>query len=108
MWIKFHCQKDSPFIDKYIAGASTYCYADSVSFFLLQVKFAIQYMRRTIQKKAKFDIADLNTIKVFFPSFLLLLFVYSFFIKGSLIKEITITSLFLWNDWLVQHKKVIS
>ncbi|PNY08891.1 hypothetical protein L195_g005429 [Trifolium pratense] len=29
-----------------------------------QVKFAIQYMRRTIQKKAKFDIADLNTIKV--------------------------------------------
>ncbi|GAU12031.1 hypothetical protein TSUD_196550 [Trifolium subterraneum] len=28
------------------------------------VKFAIQYMRRTIQKKAKFDIADLNTIKV--------------------------------------------
>ncbi|XP_027329189.1 uncharacterized protein LOC113845804 isoform X2 [Abrus precatorius] len=28
------------------------------------VKFAIQYMRRTIQKKAKFDIMDLNTIKV--------------------------------------------
>ncbi|XP_061347931.1 uncharacterized protein LOC133293376 isoform X3 [Gastrolobium bilobum] len=28
------------------------------------VKFAIQYMRRTIQKKAKFDIVDLNTIKV--------------------------------------------
>ncbi|XP_012567987.1 uncharacterized protein [Cicer arietinum] len=27
------------------------------------VKFAIQYMRRTIQKKAKFDIMDLNTIK---------------------------------------------
>ncbi|KAE8076939.1 hypothetical protein FH972_015556 [Carpinus fangiana] len=28
------------------------------------VKFAIQYMRRAIQKKAKFDIMDLNTIKV--------------------------------------------
>ncbi|KAA0033437.1 uncharacterized protein E6C27_scaffold111G00920 [Cucumis melo var. makuwa] len=27
------------------------------------VKFAIQYMRRAIQKKAKFDIMDLNTIK---------------------------------------------
>ena len=41
-----------------------YCYADFVSLFLLQVKFAIQYMRRAIQKKAKFDIMDLNTIKV--------------------------------------------
>ncbi|OMO85444.1 hypothetical protein COLO4_21623 [Corchorus olitorius] len=29
------------------------------------VKFAIQYMRKAIQKKAKFDISDLNTIKVF-------------------------------------------
>ncbi|XP_019426437.1 PREDICTED: uncharacterized protein LOC109334897 [Lupinus angustifolius] len=28
------------------------------------VKFAIQYMRRAIQKKAKFDIMDLNTLKV--------------------------------------------
>ncbi|OVA20086.1 hypothetical protein BVC80_1665g49 [Macleaya cordata] len=28
------------------------------------VKFAIQYMRKVIQKKAKFDIMDLNTIKV--------------------------------------------
>ncbi|KAK7332263.1 hypothetical protein VNO80_29013 [Phaseolus coccineus] len=28
------------------------------------VKFAIQYMRKTIQKKAKFDIMDLNTVKV--------------------------------------------
>ncbi|XP_060217734.1 uncharacterized protein LOC132645018 isoform X3 [Lycium barbarum] len=28
------------------------------------VKFAIQYMRRTVQKKAKFDITELNTIKV--------------------------------------------
>ncbi|KAH9683064.1 Hydrolase 4 domain-containing protein [Citrus sinensis] len=27
------------------------------------VKFAIQYMRKAIQKKAKFDITDLNTIK---------------------------------------------
>ncbi|KAL2969741.1 hypothetical protein AAZX31_15G097600 [Glycine max] len=28
------------------------------------VKFAIQYMRKTIQKKAKFDIMNLNTVKV--------------------------------------------
>ncbi|KAK7245783.1 hypothetical protein RIF29_40633 [Crotalaria pallida] len=28
------------------------------------VKFAIQYMRKAIQKKAKFDIMDLNTVKV--------------------------------------------
>ncbi|XP_057956728.1 uncharacterized protein LOC131150160 isoform X2 [Malania oleifera] len=28
------------------------------------VKFAIQYMRKSIQRKAKFDITDLNTIKV--------------------------------------------
>ncbi|KAK3440910.1 hypothetical protein EUGRSUZ_B01162 [Eucalyptus grandis] len=28
------------------------------------VKLAVQYMRRAIQKKAKFDIVDLNTIKV--------------------------------------------
>ncbi|KAJ0233603.1 hypothetical protein HA466_0282310 [Hirschfeldia incana] len=27
------------------------------------IKFAIQYMRRAVQKKAKFDITDLNTIK---------------------------------------------
>ncbi|KAF8097649.1 hypothetical protein N665_0284s0016 [Sinapis alba] len=28
------------------------------------IKFAIQYMRRAVQKKAKFDITDLNTINV--------------------------------------------
>uniref|UniRef100_A0A7N0V8C0 Serine aminopeptidase S33 domain-containing protein n=1 Tax=Kalanchoe fedtschenkoi TaxID=63787 RepID=A0A7N0V8C0_KALFE len=33
------------------------------------VKFAIQYMRKTIIKKAKFDIMDLNTIKVANSSF---------------------------------------
>lgn len=33
------------------------------------VKFAIQYMRRAIQKKAKFDIMELNTIKVAKSSF---------------------------------------
>ncbi|KAK6913861.1 hypothetical protein RJ641_021182 [Dillenia turbinata] len=33
------------------------------------VKFAIQYMRKAIQKKAKFDITDLNTIKVAKSSF---------------------------------------
>lgn len=68
-----HCHKDFSFINKSLIctanniGASTYYYADFVSFFLLQVKFAIQYMRRAIQKKAKFDIMDLNTIKVVFP-----------------------------------------
>lgn len=32
--------------------------------FLIQVKVAVQYMRRVIQKKAKFDIMDLNCLKV--------------------------------------------
>ncbi|RVX21872.1 hypothetical protein CK203_001388 [Vitis vinifera] len=36
------------------------------------VKFAIQYMRKAIQKKAKFDITDLNTIKVLFYNIFLL------------------------------------
>ncbi|ESQ47472.1 hypothetical protein EUTSA_v10020399mg [Eutrema salsugineum] len=38
------------------------------------VKFAIQFMRRSIQKKAKFDITDLNTIKVAKSSFVPVLF----------------------------------
>ncbi|KAL3634563.1 hypothetical protein CASFOL_021617 [Castilleja foliolosa] len=38
------------------------------------VKFAIQYMRRAIQKKAKFDITDLNTIKVAKSCFVPVLF----------------------------------
>ncbi|XP_022849221.1 uncharacterized protein LOC111371454 isoform X3 [Olea europaea var. sylvestris] len=38
------------------------------------VKFAIQYMRRAILKKAKFDITDLNTIKVAKCSFVPVLF----------------------------------
>uniref|UniRef100_A0A2P2LA34 Catalytic n=1 Tax=Rhizophora mucronata TaxID=61149 RepID=A0A2P2LA34_RHIMU len=38
------------------------------------VKFAIQYMRKAIQKKAKFDIMDLNTIKVAKSSFVPVLF----------------------------------
>lgn len=29
-----------------------------------QVKMALQYMRRVIQKKAKFDIMDLNAVQV--------------------------------------------
>lgn len=40
----------------------------SLSLLYIQVKFAIQFMRRAIQKKAKFDITDLNTIKVVFPT----------------------------------------
>lgn len=32
--------------------------------FFWQVKMAVQYMRRVIQKKAKFDIMDLNCLKV--------------------------------------------
>ncbi|KAL8524805.1 hypothetical protein ACS0TY_014426 [Phlomoides rotata] len=38
------------------------------------VKFAIQYMRRAIQKKAKFDITELNTIKVAKSCFVPVLF----------------------------------
>ncbi|KAG8373023.1 hypothetical protein BUALT_Bualt12G0127800 [Buddleja alternifolia] len=38
------------------------------------VKFAIQYMRRAIQKKAKFDITDLNAVKVAKSSFVPVLF----------------------------------
>ncbi|XP_076928953.1 uncharacterized protein LOC143593108 [Bidens hawaiensis] len=38
------------------------------------VKFAIQYMRRAILKKAKFDIVELNTIKVAKSSFVPVLF----------------------------------
>ncbi|KAK9699467.1 hypothetical protein RND81_08G175500 [Saponaria officinalis] len=38
------------------------------------VKFAIQYMRRAILKKAKFDIMDLNTVKVAKCSFVPVLF----------------------------------
>ncbi|KAK9024333.1 hypothetical protein V6N11_004500 [Hibiscus sabdariffa] len=43
-------------------------------FCLLQVKFAIQIMRKSIQKKAKFDITDLNTIKVAKSCFVPVLF----------------------------------
>ncbi|CAH2079206.1 unnamed protein product [Thlaspi arvense] len=38
------------------------------------IKFAIQYMRRAVQKKAKFDITDLNTIKVAKSCFVPVLF----------------------------------
>ncbi|XP_075486169.1 uncharacterized protein LOC142525761 [Primulina tabacum] len=41
------------------------------------VKFAIQYMRRAIQKKAKFDIMDLNAIKVAKSCFVPVLFGHS-------------------------------
>lgn len=32
---------------------------------------AVQYMRRTIQKRAKFDIMDLNVVKVHFINYTL-------------------------------------
>ncbi|KAL0698639.1 hypothetical protein Bca4012_054761 [Brassica carinata] len=38
------------------------------------IKFAIQYMRRAVQKKAKFDITNLNTIKVAKSCFVPVLF----------------------------------
>uniref|UniRef100_A0A1J3IBY4 Uncharacterized protein YqkD n=1 Tax=Noccaea caerulescens TaxID=107243 RepID=A0A1J3IBY4_NOCCA len=38
------------------------------------IKFAIQYMRRAVQKKAKFDITELNTIKVAKSCFVPVLF----------------------------------
>jgi hypothetical protein len=33
---------------------------------IFQVKMAVQYMRRVIQRKAKFDIMDLNVVQVHF------------------------------------------
>ncbi|XP_012069496.1 uncharacterized protein LOC105631893 isoform X2 [Jatropha curcas] len=54
---------DSPFsdlVDLMMELGDTYKFR----FPKFTVKFAIQYMRKTIQKKAKFDIMDLNTIKV--------------------------------------------
>ncbi|OAY55874.1 uncharacterized protein LOC110611849 isoform X3 [Manihot esculenta] len=54
---------DSPFsdlVDLMMELVDTYKFR----FPKFTVKFAIQYMRRAIQKKAKFDIMDLNTIKV--------------------------------------------
>ncbi|XP_057429313.1 uncharacterized protein LOC130722568 isoform X2 [Lotus japonicus] len=53
---------DSPFsvlVDLMMELVDTY----SVRLPKFTVKFAIQYMRKTIQKKAKFDIMDLNTLK---------------------------------------------
>ncbi|KAJ9154392.1 hypothetical protein P3X46_027733 [Hevea brasiliensis] len=54
---------DSPFsdlVDLMMELVDTYKFR----FPKFTVKFAIQYMRRAIQKKAKFDIMDLKTIKV--------------------------------------------
>ncbi|XP_015573402.1 uncharacterized protein LOC8261489 isoform X1 [Ricinus communis] len=54
---------DSPFsdlVDLMMELVDTYKFR----FPKFTVKFAIQYMRKAIQKKAKFDITDLNTIKV--------------------------------------------
>ncbi|CAL1411583.1 unnamed protein product [Linum trigynum] len=54
---------DSPFsdlVDLMMELVDTYKFR----FPRFTVKFAIQYMRKAIQKKAKFDITDLNTIKV--------------------------------------------
>ncbi|CAN1336419.1 Uncharacterized protein YqkD [Linum perenne] len=45
-----------------------------ICFVWLQVKMALQYMRRVIQKKAKFDIMDLNCLKVAPKSFIPALF----------------------------------
>jgi hypothetical protein len=42
------------------------------------VKVAVQYMRRIIQKKAKFNIMDLNCVKVFYKHLsLFFLVIYS-------------------------------
>ncbi|KAK8635286.1 hypothetical protein V6N13_023163 [Hibiscus sabdariffa] len=54
---------DSPFsdlVDLMLELVDTYKFR----FPKFTVKFAIQFMRKSILKKAKFDIADLNTIKV--------------------------------------------
>ena len=54
-------------VSKSIFVASVYYKRFYLTLFQLQIKFAIQYMRRAVQKKAKFDITDLNTIKVLCP-----------------------------------------
>ncbi|XP_065863459.1 uncharacterized protein [Euphorbia lathyris] len=54
---------DSPFsdlVDLMMELVDTYKFR----FPKFTVKFAIQYMRKAVQKKAKFDITDLNTLKV--------------------------------------------
>ncbi|KAJ9182026.1 hypothetical protein P3X46_006062 [Hevea brasiliensis] len=54
---------DSPFsdlVDLMMELVDTYKFR----FPKFTVKFAIQYMRKAVQKRAKFDIMDLNTIKV--------------------------------------------
>uniref|UniRef100_A0A7N0U828 Serine aminopeptidase S33 domain-containing protein n=1 Tax=Kalanchoe fedtschenkoi TaxID=63787 RepID=A0A7N0U828_KALFE len=59
---------DSPFsdlVDLMMELVDTYKFR----FPKFTVKFAIQYMRKTIMKKANFDIMDLNTIKVAKSSF---------------------------------------
>lgn len=56
-WISFCFILNNDFFNKL-----PQCYF--ISYPLSQVKLAIQYMRRVIQKKANFDIAELNAIKV--------------------------------------------
>ncbi|KAG6758919.1 hypothetical protein POTOM_035382 [Populus tomentosa] len=71
---------DSPFsdlVDLMMELVETYKFRlpkFTVSFVVVGVKFAIQYMRKSIQKKAKFDIMDLNTIKVAKSCFVPVLF----------------------------------
>ncbi|CAK7332971.1 unnamed protein product [Dovyalis caffra] len=71
---------DSPFsdlVDLMMELVETYKFRlpkFTVSFVVTGVKFAIQYMRKAIQKKAKFDIMDLNTIKVAKSCFVPVLF----------------------------------
>lgn len=36
--------------------------------FFVQIKIAVQYMRHVIQKRAKFDIMDLNAVQVCFSA----------------------------------------
>ena len=47
------------------------------------MKFAIQFMRRAIQKKAKFDITDLNTIKVVFSTQMSIFFAMIILLVGK-------------------------
>ncbi|KAF9673322.1 hypothetical protein SADUNF_Sadunf10G0012000 [Salix dunnii] len=71
---------DSPFsdlVDLMMELVETYKFRlpkFTVSFVVVGVKFAIQYMRKAIQKKAKFDIMNLNTIKVAKSCFVPVLF----------------------------------
>nr|GEV65302.1 alpha/beta hydrolases superfamily protein [Tanacetum cinerariifolium] len=57
------------------------------------VKVALQYMRRVIQKKAKFDIMDINALKVAPKTFIPALFGHAKVQENFLVNDVSISSL---------------